>query len=412
MLPAIRFKFYSIRFSRAAGSSRGISQYKFTDSIAYKGLQFKRFVENNLLQLLVLASVLIALVTINNLSNDSVNKEDLLVAENNKNEQEVSYNARNNDESPAPAGIENQTMNNAAITAMLQKIENSHPSTLDVEQAALQLVQTENWTNDKIVALAHAWITLSKSQQYIYKQSVWFQLLENILVRKLSSDNSASASFDDEKHDELLASLALHLSIDIPSEPVENVAAVSSTEVKDLVPRATTEDADGFIDLGSRPDPQPSKLSQIVRSESVTIKPTVVENVLDPELIQGKTDKKLTKKEVSEITKRFEDYYQLGDIGQFSSLFSQDVTSNDVNDISGLKQEYSDLFKATAARKMIVDNIKWNFTGNQADGKGDMIVNINPGAGKQQSVYKGKIHIVMTKKDNKILITKFFHKIE
>lgn len=414
--PTSWLKIFPNRVQTNILASRGISQLKFSDSLAYKLLQFKRFVENNLLQLIILAAVIIGLIVINALSGEPEEAEVEAEAE-----QQVVYKSHNNTNTSAVAGdVEEKVphIDKATIAALVRKVENVDTNKVDVESTALQLIQNSEWENETIIALAHSWITLSKSKQFIYKQSVWFQLLENTLINKLKQEESSNASDAADEHRELLSSLALQLSIEIPPEQeqeqkAEVVASSAAPEVK-------KEDPDEFVDLNAFADAPVDDssdiipLNQIVRGDSppVAVKPTVVENVIDSEAIKRKQAQKITSREVRNITNQFVDYYQSGNIDQFTALFSEDVLSNDVNDLTGLEKEYGRLFSTTASRKMIVHNLNWTFKDNQADGKGNMIVNIQVGSEEEPSIFQGKIRFVLEKKEKQIRITQFFHEVQ
>ncbi|MDH5326377.1 MAG: hypothetical protein OEZ68_11450 [Gammaproteobacteria bacterium] len=424
--------------------SRGISQAKLSNTLAYRMLQLKRFVENNLLQLLVLGAVIVGLMTISYLaSEEEMIGTDAIEQAGRLSEQEAVYLDEIKAESSRVIEAGSQ-FDSGAIKDLVRKIENVSPGKLGVEHTALQLIQDDNWSNDLIISLAHGWITLSKSQQFIHKQTIWFQLLENSLTQKLLEEETASPSESQEEHRELLKSLALHLAIDLEAAAnayAQKKGAVNSNETSHLQRVSTTKteepatprptqtsasgetvkqsaqpqlarfDEEGFIDLSSveESEVKPSVLNRIVRTKPVTV--TEVENIIDTEALR-KQQNQLTNTEARKITKQFVDYYQAGDIDKFVSLFSDNILSNDVNSIAALRKEYTALFKGTKTRKMIVHNVKWTFQDNKAEGRGSMVVNVRSGDAAKPNIFQGKIHLILEKNQERVTITRLFHEVK
>lgn len=116
-----------------------------------------------------------------------------------------------------------------------------------------------------------------------------------------------------------------------------------------------------------------------------------------------------TRAELQDILVRFVDAYEVGDITLFDSLFSDNVASNDHNNINGIKDDYKDVFKNTSDRQMFIQNIQWTIKGDVATGIGQLDAIILPLNDGDTETIKGKIELVVKKSKNELMITHFYH---
>ena len=116
-----------------------------------------------------------------------------------------------------------------------------------------------------------------------------------------------------------------------------------------------------------------------------------------------------TAAELQDITTQLVTSYETGDLDQFLALFSSEIKTNDRIDLSGVKQDYSQLFASTSDRQMFIQNLKWSKENIGAKGTGDLEVIILSEEGSTVYSMEGKIQIVAQKIDNQVKITHLYH---
>lgn len=116
-----------------------------------------------------------------------------------------------------------------------------------------------------------------------------------------------------------------------------------------------------------------------------------------------------TPAELQDITTQLVTSYETGNLEQFLSLFAAEIKTNDRIDITGVKQDYSELFKSTSDRQMFIQNLKWSNEKIGAKGTGDLEVVILSDEGSTVYSMEGKIQIVAQKIDNQVKITHLYH---
>ena len=90
-------------------------------------------------------------------------------------------------------------------------------------------------------------------------------------------------------------------------------------------------------------------------------------------------------------------------------MLSTEIKTNDRIDLSGVKEDYSELFSTTNDRQMFIQNLKWTNESIGAKGIGDLEVLIFSEDGNTVYSMEGKIQIVAQKIDNKVKITHLYH---
>lgn len=116
-----------------------------------------------------------------------------------------------------------------------------------------------------------------------------------------------------------------------------------------------------------------------------------------------------TAAELQDIATQLVTSYETGDLDQFLALFSSEIKTNDRIDLSGVKQDYSQLFASTSDRQMFIQNLKWSKENIGAKGTGDLEVIILSDEGSTVYSMEGKIQIVAQKIDNQVKITHLYH---
>ena len=116
-----------------------------------------------------------------------------------------------------------------------------------------------------------------------------------------------------------------------------------------------------------------------------------------------------TAAELQDVTTQLVTAYETGNLNQFISLFSSEIKTNDRIDLSGLQQDYAQLFASTSDRQMFIQNLKWTNENIGAKGIGDLEVIILSDEGNTVYSMEGKIQIVAQKIDRKVKITHLYH---
>lgn len=97
----------------------------------------------------------------------------------------------------------------------------------DLEISALAIFRDDDWNKKQIIDFSYHWNELTGDEKSEIKQSVWFQLLENALINKITADRTATGF----KHNrtKLLVALSDKLEIQLPQR--EDLATVKVTNV-------------------------------------------------------------------------------------------------------------------------------------------------------------------------------------
>lgn len=113
--------------------------------------------------------------------------------------------------------------------------------------------------------------------------------------------------------------------------------------------------------------------------------------------------------QLQDLTTQLVSAYESGDIERFTALFSDDVKTNDRMNLSGVRQDYSQLFQTSNDRQMFIQNLSWVDVDNGAKGTGDLEVIVLSNNSENVYSMKGKIQIVAQLINGKTLITHLYH---
>lgn len=116
--------------------------------------------------------------------------------------------------------------------------------------------------------------------------------------------------------------------------------------------------------------------------------------------------------ELTKLTSQLVNSYEKGNIDTFASLFASNAVSNDEANLKTIRQDYENLFATTSDRRMIIGDIKWDFSSNTATGNASMEVAVKPSGAAKAQKYTGKVQIVVEKKPDGVQITKLFHQLK
>lgn len=118
-----------------------------------------------------------------------------------------------------------------------------------------------------------------------------------------------------------------------------------------------------------------------------------------------------TATELQDVVARFISAYESGNMKALDSIFSKNAKTNDHNGLKAIKRDYRNLFSRTTDRQLFIENIKWSFRKNQAQGIGKLNVLLHSGGNSKIRTQQGKINIAAKKLNDKVLITHLYHKV-
>ena len=286
------------------------------------------------------------------------------------------------------------------------RLEVSNPNYL--QSMAMNIMQDERWDVQKVHYFKLSWKRLEHEQQDETRNQIWFQLFENTLIRELNGYIKQVEAYDYNTalRERALLSLAKSLKIQVPSPDGEasklqsiganykgytddNYSENKSTEIKNNSTPSTL----------SEPPIQVASLSKISN---------VALGIAQSPQAELNHRNKPTEQELDTITSQFVNSYELGDIKQFTALFTNNVISNSHVDITGLKEQYAEVFKNTADRQMILHDIKWKFRKGKAIGKAKMELSLVSTINSQKKEQLSRLQLVAEKQHDKIVFTRFY----
>ena len=132
-----------------------------------------------------------------------------------------------------------------------------------------------------------------------------------------------------------------------------------------------------------------------------------------PELSEARTISsnfsKPTIAELQDVIVKLINAYEVGDIHQFESLFSESATTNHNDGLDSIKEDYRDLFENSNERQLFITNLDWTFERNQAKGTGEAHGIVMSSDNNTMRVFNKRIHLVTEKRQGKVFITHLYH---
>ena len=113
--------------------------------------------------------------------------------------------------------------------------------------------------------------------------------------------------------------------------------------------------------------------------------------------------------QLQDLTTQLVTAYEAGNIEKFIALFSEDAKTNDRIDLTGIREDYSQLFHTTTDRQMFIQNLQWTDASIGAKGIGDLEVVVLSNNTNTVYTMKGKIQIVAQQLHGKTRITHLYH---
>ena len=146
------------------------------------------------------------------------------------------------------------------------------------------------------------------------------------------------------------------------------------------------------------------------------VKPTLPVQQLPPTAVtpiaplEDGAANEISQRELALLVMKFARYYEEGNLPSFLNLFDEQVRTEDSNSIDAIRNDYSELFKKTALRQIVLGDIHWENAGRTAQGTGPIEVRINTAEREPARSLKGDITFQLErKKDRGVVIIALYH---
>lgn len=174
----------------------------------------------------------------------------------------------------------------------------------------------------------------------------------------------------------------------VPKKPKKALAGVS----KQIVPSDVIAEVAMVV---------PKKTSAVQEKSTVVVVPVDAETAIEENGLQQSA--------IDDLLRRFRDSYQTGDVGIFSSIFSSNVKSNDLEGREDLMNEYTRLFDFTDERYIDISQLSWERENNTTQGKGGFKISVREKGANKAIEYSGNIDIVIEGSEKGAKITKIYY---
>ena len=151
-------------------------------------------------------------------------------------------------------------------------------------------------------------------------------------------------------------------------------------------------------------------IRELKKAQPVQVnKPAPVKVTVKPKVNNSLATTGLNAVAVDSLVTRFVTAYEHGDLEMLVSLFAPKAKTNDKNSISGIREDYKDLFDATSFRILNLMNLNWTSEHSAMKGTGDYEIQIADAEAGNAHTLHGKIQIVVGKVNNQLRITRLYH---
>lgn len=194
----------------------------------------------------------------------------------------------------------------------------------------------------------------------------------------------------------------------VSSAATSPAVTTSSIEQMPALDRQPGEDK-AAVDASALPIAPPAAVGPMTMAAAATDQTaqTAAQNI--PPVGVFPTELLITRSDLARLVERLEAYYQDGDIFEFAGLFAVDARTNDQVDRVGIKQDYEQLFKSTAARQFSLKNMTWRYESERAVGTGEFTVRISPRWKNRDEVFSGKVELHVERAGDGLQISGMYH---
>jgi len=121
----------------------------------------------------------------------------------------------------------------------------------------------------------------------------------------------------------------------------------------------------------------------------------------------------IRRQDVDRLMARFIQAYELGDLGRFTALFSNNAVSNDGIGRDVIRSSYRRFFTDTERRSLQVFNLAWS--GDQG-GRASLVftvdIAVDRGLFSPTSHFSGEVNMRLVQQGNQLLISEFRHQVD
>lgn len=288
------------------------------------------------------------------------------------------------------------------------------PLEIQLKNMALNVMQSNEWSTEKLERIDMSWQSFSTDQQNKIKQEVWFQLFENAIIHELDTLNN-NAKTPTKMPPEVFAITTMAKSLGIREIPEYKLAKVDKDKSIKTASRNTHATA-AIKKIKATPvSTQKTNGTNLVKAKSKNqnqknSKPPIQKKKLKPQTktVTVKPSDGPTLSELSDITVQFEDSYEEGNLEKLMSLFSMKAISNRFNNVNEIEQQYADLFRSTSERQIFIHDMKWTYSKGKAVGKGKMETVLMTDTDSKVRSSNSRVQLVVEKLGETTRITRFY----
>jgi len=115
----------------------------------------------------------------------------------------------------------------------------------------------------------------------------------------------------------------------------------------------------------------------------------------------------VTVQEVEQLVDEFRAAYENGDLRSFISLFATEARTNDRRGVDQISADYRSLFESTSFRRFDLNDMRWNRSIGQVEGRGRFLVRVVRDDNSKLKTFEGDLQVSLRIQDGELKITRF-----
>ncbi len=300
----------------------------------------------------------------------------------------------------------------------------AQPLEFQLKNMALNIMQFDNWNAPQLEKVNLYWQSLNVDQRANIKQEVWYQLFENALIHELNllRNNTKIAK---KKPAEALALVSLANSLDVRDTSSENNRNTNQTSLSKAQENPRIKPKKENRKNTTAQNVQSSnaqKSKKTTRTLAVNTNSHNTPSKNQKQALQQQSQKKQketntkrttlaggpTPSELNDITVKYIESYEEGNLKKLMSLFSSKAISNRFDNLEEIEGEYANLFQSTSERQMFIHDLKWSYNKGRAIGKGRMETLLMSDTDSNVLATNSRVQLVVEKLGNSTRIIRFY----
>lgn len=282
-----------------------------------------------------------------------------------------------------------------------QATPNKVPSA-DLKVIANQLKKTPIWDSEMVNNFTSQWIRLPGDQKRELKQSPWFKSFARSLKRQVKFELARRTDNDDDivaiYRERALVQLAKTLNISVQTNPSTSENRKVTKSKPQTKQKTTVKKTSSPILAKAKPKqstkptvkPQTNIKSKSSRKKALKSKST---------LISGR--------DIVNVIDQYVSAFEEGNNKQLVALFADDTHLQRPLTLSGIRSQYSDLFRSTNERWVEFRSLSWEKSSNKTIGKGKFRTSLRLANSGTYKTTTTNVMIAMQKIDDVVRITDF-----